>query len=112
MKFLYGLWIAILAAMIGTAGFGVGHVWSHTTWANGDEVPNWVARSCCGQADAHVLGSDDYFIDVTGFHVKGIDMVVPLDKVLPSQDGRVWAFYPSGVGENAKIYCVFYSGSI
>ena len=111
-RILYPLWIATLAAMIGLTGFGVGRAWPHDVWANGDKVPAWVATSCCGQADAHVLGPDDYFIDSAGFHVKGIGMTVPLDKVLPSQDGKVWAFYPSGVGENAKIYCVFYSGSI
>lgn len=85
---------------------------AHDKWANGDSVPGWIKSACCGQADAHVLGSNEYSIDNAGFHVKGINMSFPLDKVLPSQDGKVWAFYPPGVGWNAQIYCVFYSGAI
>ena len=85
---------------------------AHEEWANGTPVPTWIKTACCGPADAHLLSEDEYFIDNFGFHVKGIDMVFPLDKVLPSQDGKVWAFFPSGVGEHANIYCVFYTGSI
>lgn len=85
---------------------------AHDKWANGDSVPSWIKSACCGQADAHILGLDEYSIDATGFHVRGINMSFPLDKVLPSQDGNVWAFYPPNVGLNAQIYCVFYSGAI
>lgn len=84
---------------------------AHDMWADGSEVPGWVRSSCCGQAEAHVLGRDQYWIDAKGFHVKGLVMVVPIDQVLPSQDGKVWAFY-ADIGENATIHCVFYSGSI
>ena len=83
----------------------------HDKWANGEQVPAWVASACCGQAEAHVLGPQEYWIDSHGFHVVGIDQVVPLDKVLPSQDGKVWAFY-NVMSRNAVVHCVFYSGSI
>lgn len=83
----------------------------HEKWADGSEVPKWIRTSCCGQADAHILGSNDYWIDAHGFHVVGIDQTVPIDKVLPSQDGKVWAFY-NVRSRNAVIHCVFYSGSI
>lgn len=84
----------------------------HDVWANGETVPGWIKSACCGPADAHLLSPDEYLIDKDGFHVKGIKMIVPMSKVLPSQDGQVWVFYPNGVGENAEIYCVFYAGSI
>lgn len=100
---------AIAAATI--AGLLAAPATAHQLWADGSAVPSWVKSSCCGPADAHILGPNDYSIDAEGFHVKGIKMVVPLDKVLPSRDGQVWAFYPF-LGENANIYCVFYSGSI
>lgn len=85
---------------------------AHDLWADGSAIPAWIKSSCCGVADAHLLGPGDYSIDAAGFHVKGVDMAVPLDKVSPSLDGRVWAFYPNGPGRDAPIYCVFYSGSI
>jgi hypothetical protein len=111
MKFLYALWIATLATMIGLTGFGIGHAWPHDFWANGDPVPGWIKSACCGQAEAHVLGSDEYSIDSRGFHVRGIAKAFPMNEILPSQDGKVWAFY-NNAGENAVIHCVFYSGAI
>lgn len=85
---------------------------AHNQWANGSTVPDWIKKACCGQAEAHILGSNDYWIDRNGFHIKAIEAVVPLDKVLPSQDGKVWAFYRDDVGRNAYVQCVFYSGAI
>lgn len=84
---------------------------SHEKWADGTIPPAWVKAACCGQADAHILGSNDYWIDAHGFHVVGIDQAVPIDKVLPSQDGKVWAFY-NVRSRDGVIHCVFYSGSI
>jgi hypothetical protein len=89
-----------------------GRAQAHDAWADGTEVPAWVKSACCGPADAHILEPGDYSIDKDGFHVRGVDMVVPLDRVSPSQDGRVWAFYRKEMGSFATIYCVFYSGSI
>lgn len=83
----------------------------HDKWANGEQVPQWVSTACCGQADAHILGSNDYWIDAHGFHVVGIDQAVPIDKVLPSQDGKVWAFY-NVRSRDGVIHCVFYSGGV
>jgi hypothetical protein len=84
---------------------------AHDVWANNEPVPAWIKSACCGEADAHVLEPGDYWIDKEGFHIKAVNRVVDLDKILPSQDGKVWAFY-SVVGENVNVYCVFYSGSI
>lgn len=104
----YLQWLSLIG--IAFAAPAPGH--AHDQWANGDPIPAWIKQACCGVADAHILGPDDYRIDAAGFHIKGINMVVPFDRILPSQDGKVWAFYPPGVGENASVYCVFYSGSI
>lgn len=99
-----------LAAILAVATPGTAR--AHDKWADGTDVPSWVKSSCCGKEDAHILGPDDYAIEPDGFHVKGVDMVVPMDLVKPSQDGQVWAFYRADMGRNAAIYCVFYSGSI
>lgn len=102
---------SFIAGLVGVALAGL-PAFAHDQWANGEPIPSWVRASCCGPADAHVLSTGDYWIDRDGFHLKAVDMVVPLDKILPSQDGRVWAFYANTVGRNATVYCVFYSGSI
>lgn len=104
------LFLIVTVAIVVSVFFNPAH--GHVLWADGSPVPVWVARSCCGEADAHVLGPSDYWLDDRAFHIVGIRMAVPLEKVLPSQDGKVWAFYASTAGENANVYCVFYSGSI
>src|ERR1700730_19361947 len=91
--------ILLPLSLVSLLGIGLGEVSAHDQWANGDPVPDWVKSSCCGPKDAHVLSSEDYWIDTAGFHVRGIKMVVPFDQILPSQDGKVWAFYAPGVGE-------------
>jgi hypothetical protein len=84
---------------------------AHDIWSDGSIPPAWIKSACCGKADAHILGPSEYWIDAGGFHIVGIDKVTPLDQVLPSQDGQVWAFYPF-LGAHANVYCVFFSGSI
>lgn len=101
----------LVAGVIGIVLSGL-PVRAHTVWANGDKVPDWVRSSCCGAADAHLLDPDDFWIDPSGFHIREIDMVVPIDRVQPSMDGRVWAFYNPSLGRGATVYCVFYAGSI
>jgi hypothetical protein len=108
----YALWLLTFLALLAMCLWSGSHACAHDVWLNGEKVPDWIKQACCGQAEAHVLGADEYSIDPDGFRVVGIDKPFPINQVLPSQDGKVWAFYPSGVGQNAVIHCVFYSGSI
>ena len=81
---------------------------SHDYWQNGDAVPSWVKASCCGAADAHLLADDDLSLQDDGWHIKGLNTVIPTNHVLPSQDGRAWAFWNEASGPDASIYCFFY----
>jgi len=112
LRAAFTLWAVALLFFILAVVFGRWDAHAHERWADGSSVPAWIKSACCGEADAHVLGPSDYWIDANGFHVVGVNAIVPLDKVLPSQDGKVWAFYAASAGENASVYCVFYSGSI
>ena len=78
---------------------------AHDKWADGSNVPAWVRASCCGPADAHMdpqLTRTD-----TGYVVDGLKNEVEFHRVLPSQDGHVWAFYNPAAGVDAMIYCLF-----
>ena len=78
---------------------------AHDKWADGTAVPAWVKASCCGPNDAHMdprLGRTE-----TGYRVDDLLNVVPFDRVLPSQDGHVWAFYNPDSGPGALVFCLF-----
>jgi hypothetical protein len=107
----YVLWLATFLALLGLCLWSGSRACAHDAWSNGEKIPNWIKSACCGQAEAHVLGSGEYMIGPDGFHVIGIDTPFPISQILPSQDGKVWAFY-NNTGQNAVIHCVFYSGSI
>lgn len=94
------------------AGFTANKACAHDTWGDGKPVSPQVKAQCCGDADSHLLGSDDYFIDKDGFHILALDAVVPLASILPSPDGNVWAFWNNHFGRKANVYCVFWSGGV
>ena len=78
---------------------------AHDKWADGTAVPAWVKASCCGPNDVHMdprLGRTE-----TGYRVDDLLNVVPFDRVLPSQDGHVWAFYNPDSGPGALVFCLF-----
>lgn len=86
---------------------------AHDVWADGSAIPAWVKASCCGPADAHLLNASQIHMLSDGIHIDGIATVVPYERVLPSQDGQIWAFWPVEAGNlTPPIYCFFYSGSI
>lgn len=66
---------------------------AHTQWADGSAIPDWVAKSCCGPADAHMLDDGDVSFDGENYHVRGYPWPIPAQQALPSQDGRYWIFY-------------------
>jgi hypothetical protein len=80
---------------------------AHTTWANGDPIPLWITSACCGFADAHMLTPDEVSLQDDGWHINGINTVIPRDKVLPSQDGQIWGFWNPALGPDVPIYCFF-----
>jgi hypothetical protein len=85
---------------------------AHDVWSNGQPVPSWIKAACCGVADAHLLGGNDFWLDSRGFHIKGLDTVIPFAMILPSLDGQIWAFWKDDLGPKAPVYCVFYSGGV
>ena len=80
---------------------------AHDQWADGAPVPAWVKSACCGPSDAHMLAENEVSLQDDGWHIRGIDTVVPRDRVLPSQDGQIWGFWNPASGPNAPIYCFF-----
>ena len=72
---------------------------AHDQWADGSEVPSWVKSACCGPADAHLLKNDDVWVEGGEYHVRGNRYTVPVNKALPSPDGRFWIFYGTYWGD-------------
>ena len=72
----------------------------------------WIYATFCfflwcasGGADAHLLDDEDVTEDAEGnYHIRGFNSVVKREAALPSQDGRVWAFYGNPDG---MMYCFF-----
>lgn len=85
---------------------------AHDAWADGSAIPSWVKAQCCGPADAHLLRPDQIHEKSDGIHIDGIETVVPYARVLPSQDGQIWGFWPNNGDTNPPIYCLFLSDAI
>ena len=80
---------------------------AHDFWSNGEEVPAWVKSVCCGKADAHHLKPSAVHIMTDGVHIDGLDVVIPISRILPSMDGQPWAFWNSSAEPTPLIYCIF-----
>ena len=93
----------ILAAALSCAS----PAFAHSFWSNGEEVPEWVRASCCGKADAHHLKPSAVHIMADGVHIDGLDVVIPIIRVLPSMDGQPWAFWNPDLEPSPLIYCIF-----
>ncbi len=98
-----GLWK--LLAISGMIAAGPAH--GHDFWSNGEEVPIWVKSVCCGKADAHHLKPSAVHIMADGVHIDGLDVVIPITRVLPSMDGQPWAFWNPSAEPTPLIYCIF-----
>lgn len=107
--FRFAVGVALVIGSILLVTMGRAH--AHSLWANGAAVPAWVRSSCCGPNDAHLLEESQVHAGADGFHIDGLKTVVPYDKVLPSQDGRIWGFWDPSRGPDAPVYCFFYGGS-
>lgn len=80
---------------------------AHDFWSNGDPVPPWVKAQCCGPQDVHHLKPSAVHIMADGYHIDGINTVVPVERALPSVDGGYWAFWNPSLEPNPIIYCFF-----
>jgi hypothetical protein len=80
---------------------------AHDFWANGEPVPAWVKKSCCGPEDVHHLRPDQVHLLADGYHIDGLDVVVPEAKALPSPDGTYWAFWNPLLKPKPLVYCLF-----
>lgn len=80
---------------------------AHDTWIHGEPIPAWVAQSCCGQADSHLLSPSQVHITPNGYRVDGIQSLIPIKKALPSQDGQYWIFFNEVGLPDPMIFCFF-----
>lgn len=93
--------------------FSCTHAHAHDRWANGASVDEAIKRMCCGDSEAHVLDPERVHVHRDGsVSIDGMDNPVPMERVLPSVDGKIYGFWAPGVGSNAYVRCLFYSGSI
>ncbi len=80
---------------------------AHDFWSNGEPVPPWVKSACCGPEDVHHLKPSAVHLMPDGYHIDGIDVVVPEARALPSPDGGYWAFWNPAYEPTPLIYCLF-----
>ena len=96
----------VLAACILAAG--ITNARAHDQWANGDPVPEWVKRSCCGPDDVHHLRRDQVHETADGWRVDGYPDLIPIDRAQPSVDGDYWIFYATfSDGKVSRVFCFF-----
>jgi len=81
---------------------------AHDQWANGEPVPAWVKRACCGPDDAHHLSPEQVHFSTSGWRVDGYNGVIPNGAEQPSPDGSYWIFYRTySDGSQTNVYCFF-----
>ena len=81
---------------------------AHDQWANGEPVPAWVKRACCGPDDVHHLRPDQVQQTHDGWRVDGYPDLIPIGLEQPSPDGEYWIFYRTlPNGDKTRVYCFF-----
>jgi hypothetical protein len=101
-----------LTLRFGSAGFAAlamsAPAPAHDRWVDGSAVPAWVARQCCGPADAHHLRPDQVHRVADGYAVDGYKYHIPEPRLDPSPDGEWWLFYRTYPdGDQSPPYCFF-----
>lgn len=97
-----------LVLALGWALMLVGPAAPHDQWANGEPVPAWVKKACCGPEDVHHLRPEQVHQMSDGYHVDGYHAVIPYTTALPSPDGDFWIFYRNFQdGSQSNVYCFF-----
>jgi hypothetical protein len=96
------------AALAFSALAPIGQALAHDQWANGQPVPPWVKKACCGPEDAHHLSADQVHFSSEGWRVDGYQKLIPNGSELPSPDGTYWIFYRTfSDGSQTSVYCFF-----
>lgn len=84
---------------------------AHKFWANGEPVPAWIRKACCGEHDVHHLRPEQVHRVDGGYLVDGHDGVIPLSQTDPSQDGDYWLFgttdWTDNVPKIGDVRCFF-----
>ena len=80
---------------------------AHDFWSNGEPVPAWTKRWCCGASDVHRLEPGAVHILQDGYHLDGLSTVMPFSKAMPSPDGQYWAFFKVEDGPDAHVACFY-----
>ena len=106
-----GGWLASMALLLALPQ--AAH--AHATWADGRPVPDWVAKACCGPADAHHLRADQVHRIPDGYRIDAHPGLIYDTQVLPSEDGEYWAFYSEVEGTGGdriftSVFCFFAPG--
>lgn len=70
-------------------------------------MPDWVKLACCAPSDIHRLPPEVIHLRPDGYHIDGIETVVPEREVLPSQDGYAYGFWNEANEPKPIIYCMF-----
>lgn len=88
---------------------------AHDQWANGQPIPEWIKKYCCGPQDVHMYRPSDVKVTWKGYKLPDYPHIIPFkrdgfpavdwDK---SEDGMYWAFWTK-YSENSysSIYCFF-----
>jgi hypothetical protein len=93
---------ALVAVTIAHPSRAVGH----DVWSNGARVPPWIKKACCGPSEVHRLPADKVRALPDGYHVDGLDTVIPYSRALPSHDGEFWGFWNSDA-THPVVFCFF-----
>ena len=80
---------------------------AHDFWSNGEPVPAYVKANCCGPADAHHIKPAAVHIMADGYHIDGLDIVIPANRVLPSPDQEYWGFWNANAEPKPVVFCFF-----
>ena len=82
--------------------------YAHDVWSNGEVVPAWVKRACCGPDDVHHLRRDQVRQTPGGWQIEGYPDPIPIGTEQPSPDGEYWIFYRTlANGDKSRVYCFF-----
>jgi hypothetical protein len=81
---------------------------AHDVWSNGEPVPAWVKKACCGPEDVHHLSPNQVHLTLAGWRVDSYPDLIPIGKEQPSPDGGYWIFYRTIInGDKSIVYCFF-----